>query len=136
MFTKDAMQAALGFALAQQTHIEPGVNKIVYPDIQYPNLIPVDMSAHPFAKTVTYFSADKFGKAEWINGNSDDIPLAGTELEKHETDVFMAGIGYSWAYEELNQSMMLGVNMQADDAAAARRAFQEMVDRIALLGDT
>lgn len=129
-------QAALGFVISQTSHIETTVNETVYPDIQYPSLIPVDTSAHPFAQTVTYYSSDKFGAANWINGNAQDIPLAGTELTKHQTAVYMAGIGYGWGYEEINQAMMLGRNLQADDAMAARRAYEEMVDRVALSGDT
>lgn len=136
MFTKDAMQAALGFAISQQSHIEAGVNATIYPDIQYPQLIPVDTSAHLFAKSITYFSSDKHGKADWINGNGDDIPMAGTELAKHETDVHMAGIGYGWGYEEINQAQMMGVNLLDNDAAAARRAYEEMVDRVAMTGDS
>jgi hypothetical protein len=128
-------QTALGFVVSQTSHIETEVNETVYPDIQYAELIPVDTSAHPFATTVTYYSSDKFGKAGWINGNSNDIPLAGTERAKHETGVHMAGIGYSYGYEEINQAQMLGINLQADDAVAARRAYEEMVDGVALSGD-
>jgi hypothetical protein len=129
-------QAALGFVLSQTSHIEQQVNETVYPDIQYPGLIPVDTSAHPFAKSVTYYSSDKFGQAKWINGNAGDIPLAGTELAKHETAVYTAGIGYGFGWEELEQASMLGRSLQADDAMAARRAYEEMVDRVALSGDT
>lgn len=129
-------QAALGFVVSQTAHIESQVNETEYPDIQYQNLIPVDTSAHPFAKTVTYYSSDKFGEAKWINGNSGDIPLAGTELAKHETSVYTAGIGYGYGWEEINEAQMLGRNLSADDAMAARRAYEEMVDRVALSGDT
>jgi hypothetical protein len=128
-------QAAYGFVVSQTSYIEREVNQTVYPDIQYPALIPVDTSAHPFAKSVTYYSSDHWGAAGWINGNSDDIPLAGTERAKHETTVHMAGIGYSYGYEEINHAQMLGISLQADDAMAARRAYEEMVDRVALQGD-
>ncbi|GFO81230.1 MAG: hypothetical protein A49_08570 [Methyloceanibacter sp.] len=128
-------QAALGFVVSQTSHIERSVNEAVYPEIQYPGLVPVDTSAHPFAKSVTYYSTDKFGKADWIDGNADDIPRAGTERAKHETSVHMAAIGYGFGFEEINQAQMLGINLQADDAAAARRAYEEMVDRVALKGD-
>ena len=128
-------QAALGFVISQTTHIEQQVNDIVYPDIQYPQLIPVDTSAHPFAQTVTYYSSDKFGEAKWINGNADDVPLAGTERNKFQTSVYTAAIGYGFGWEEIGVAQMLGVNLQADDAAAARRAYEEMVDRVALRGD-
>lgn len=134
MHTFDA-QAAMGFVISQTTHIEQEVYQVKYPYIQYPALIPVDTSAHPFATSVTYYSSDKFGRADWINGNADDIPLAGTERSKFETAVYTAGIGYSWGWEEINQAMMLGRDLSADDAMAARLAYEEMVDRIALWGD-
>ena len=129
-------QAALGFAVSQTSHIETQVNETTYPDIQYAELVPVDTSAHPFATTVTYYSSDKFGQANWINGNADDVPLAGTERAKHEAGVHMAGIGYSFGYEEINQAQMLGMDLAADNAIAARRAYEEMVDGVALFGDT
>ncbi|HFT6717013.1 TPA: DUF2184 domain-containing protein [Pseudomonas aeruginosa] len=129
-------QAALGFVVSQTTYIERQVNEIVYPDIQYPQLIPVDTSAPEWIKTVTYYSSDKVGKADWINGNADDIPLASTERSKFETNVHMAGIGYGYGLEEISQAEMLGINLTADDAIAARRAYEEMVDRVALLGDS
>lgn len=128
-------QAALGFVQSQTAHIESQVYQIRYPDIQYPQLVPVDVSAHPFAKTVEYYSSDKFGAAEWINGNADDIPLAGTEMAKHQTAVHTAAIGYAYGWEEINQAQMLGINLTADYAMAARRAYEEMVDRVALWGD-
>lgn len=135
IFSQDAMQANLGFVLSQTSHIETQVYNKRYPAIQYPNLIPVDTSANPWVKTVTYFSADKAGKAEWINGKARDIPLASTARQKHETDVFMAGIGYSYSLEEVHQAQMIGQNLPNDDAMAARRAYEEFVDRIALYGD-
>ncbi|HGW3775781.1 TPA: DUF2184 domain-containing protein [Pseudomonas aeruginosa] len=129
-------QAALGFVVSQTTYIERQVNEIVYPDIQYPQLTPVDTSAPEWIKTITYYSADKVGKADWINGNADDIPLASTDRSKFETQVHMAGIGYGYGLEEISQAQMLGINLTADDAMAARRAYEEMVDRVALLGDS
>ncbi|WP_137279233.1 DUF2184 domain-containing protein [Pseudomonas rhizoryzae] len=128
-------QAALAFVISQTAHIERQVNEIVYPDIQYPGLVPVDTSAAPWAKTVTYFSSDKYGKAGWINGNADDIPRAGTELSKFETQVHTAAIGYGYGLEEISQAQMVGYNLDAEDAKAARRANEEMVDRVALYGD-
>jgi len=135
MRTFDA-QAALGFIISQTAHVESSVYAIKYADIQYPALIPVDTSAHPFAKTVTYFSSDKAGVAGWLNGNADDIPMADTEMTQFETAVWTAGIGYGYGWEEINQSQMLGINLSNDKANAARRASEEMIERVALEGDT
>ena len=128
-------QAALGFTIAQTSIIEREVNQIEYPDVNYAELIPLDFSGGEWAKSVTYFSVDKYGKADWINGNADDIPMAGTAMTKHETQVYTAGIGYGWGLEEISQAMMLGRNLPADDAVAARRAYEEMVYKTLLFGD-
>lgn len=128
-------QSALGFTIQQTSIIEREVNQIEYPDVNYAELIPLDFSGGEWAKSVTYFSGDKYGKADWINGNADDIPMAGTTLTKHETQVYTAGIGYGWGLEEISQAVMLGRNLPADDAVAARRAYEEMVYRTLLFGD-
>lgn len=135
MRTFDA-QAAMGFVISQTSHIESAVYNMRYADIQYPQLIPVDTSAHPFAKTITFFSQDKAGAAEWLNGNADDVPMADTERSQFESAIYTAGIGYGYGWEEINQAQMLGMNLAADKAAAARRAYEEFVDRVALEGDT
>ncbi len=135
LMTNDAMQAALGFVISQTAHIERQVNMMEYPEIQYSSLIPVDFSAHPFAKSVTYYSGDMFGAAKWINGNADDVPLAGTELAKHETMVYTAAIGYGYGWEEIGMAQLIGRNLPADDALAANRAYEEFVDGVALVGD-
>lgn len=128
-------QAAMGFVLSQTTYIERAVNQIVYPDIQYSELIPVDTSAPNWVKTVTFYSGDKFGQAKWINGNADDIPRAGSERTKYESSVYTAGIGYGYGLEEISQAQMLGFDLPGDDAAAARRAYEEFVDGVMLRGD-
>ncbi|WP_415916303.1 major capsid family protein [Xanthomonas arboricola] len=128
-------QVTLGFMVAQTTIIEPGVYRTVYPDIQYRELIPVDTSGSEFATSVTYYSQDQYGKADWINGNADDVPKAGTNRSQFQTGVHLAGIGYGYGWQEIGRAQLLGINLPTEDAAAARRASEEMVDRVALLGD-
>lgn len=128
-------QSALGFVVRQTSIIEPGVYATRYPDIQYRDLVPVDTSGSEFATSVTYYSSDRYGAADWINGNADDIPKAGTTRSKFETPVYTAGIGYGFGWEEIGRAQLLGINLQSEDAAAARRASEEMCDRVFLLGD-
>lgn len=131
----DDRKAVMAFAISQRTHVEQAVNEAIYADIQYPSLIPVDTSANEFAKTITYYSTDKYGKADWINGNADDVPMVGTEMSKKETNVHMAGVGYGWGWDELQIARQLNHPLQNNDAMAARRAYEEMVDRVAMVGD-
>jgi hypothetical protein len=134
MFAFDAQQA-LGFLVAQTSQIEAQVYEIQYPDIQYPNLVPVDTSANPWAKSVTFFSTDKLGQADWFSHLAKDVPLADVERSRYEHPVELAAIGYRYTSEELGQAMMIpGMNLSADRAAAAVRAYEEFMDGIALRG--
>jgi len=132
----DAMQASLGFAQKQTSHIEAGVYRFRYPELDYASLIPVETSAGEFVKSVTYHSMDGAGAAKWLNGNGKDVPVVGMQMEKHETAVHTAGIGYSYGYEEVNQARMLGIPLDGEKARIARRAYEEMVYDVALNGDS
>ncbi|MGM8939551.1 DUF2184 domain-containing protein [Psychrobacter glaciei] len=125
----------LAFVNGQREHIETEVYETVYPEVQYASLIPVDNSAPEWTQTVTFKSKDIYGKADWVNGNADDINLAGTTAKKSQSSVEMAGIGYGYGYEELMVSMQNGVDLNRDDAVAARETYEHFVDKIAFIGD-
>jgi hypothetical protein len=128
-------QEAIGFLVSQTSSIEAQVVEVQYPDIQYPQLIPVDTSANEWAKSVTYYSTDKTGKAGWFAARANDIHVADINRAKHEVGIEMADIGYRYDIEELGQAMMVpGTNLTADRALAARRAYEEFVDDVALRG--
>ncbi len=128
-FTLDVNDAAnIGFVVQQQAHIESQVLNRKYPAITYMNDVPVDTSANPFAKTVTFFSADRVGTAKVLNGHGVDIPLANVDLNKFDAPVHMAAICYSFSLEEVGQAQMMGMNLDAMGADAARFAYEKFVD--------
>lgn len=128
-------QQAMSFAVSQTAHIETTVYKTVYPDIQYPALIPVDTSANAWAKSVTYYSSDKVGRAGWFHHRSRDMHVADIERTRNEVGIEMADIGYEWDLEEIGQAMMIpGQNLTGDRAEAALRAYEEFMDDLALRG--
>lgn len=129
-------QQALGFVINQVSSIETEVYKIQYPDIQYPDLIPVDTSANEWAKSITFFSSDKVGEADWFHHMATDMRLADIERSKYEKGIEMAGIGYRYTLEEIGQALMVpGTNLTTERADAARRAYEEFMDRVAMRGN-
>jgi hypothetical protein len=132
----DAQQAAMSFLVRQASLIEPQVYAMRYQEIQYPALIPVDTSAPEWIQSVTYFSMDAVGQAQWFNGNAQDIPKVELTREKFETSVSMAAIGYGYNLEELGTAQLLGMNLTADKASAARRVAEEKIDQVAFAGDS
>ncbi len=129
-------QSALSFLVQQATSIEAEVVRVLYPDIQYPQLIPVDTSANEWAKSVTLFSLDRVGQAAWFHHAASDMRIADVQRSKFEQTIEMAGIGYRYTLEELGQAMMIpGTNLTSERAESARRAYEEFVDNVALRGD-
>src|SRR5688500_1339 len=100
-------QQSLAFMIAQASHIESVVYQIKYPEIQYPSLIPVDTSANEWARTITFFSADKVGKAQWFHHMAKDMALADVTRSKFEAQIEMAGIGYHYTLEEVGNAMLI-----------------------------
>jgi hypothetical protein len=130
-------QQALGFLVEQATHIEAAVYRIAYPEVQYPQLIPVDTSANEWAKSVTFFSLDRVGQAAWFHHAASDMRLADVNRAKFEQGIEMAGIGYRYDLEELGHAMLIpGTNLTIEKADAAHRASEEFIDKVALNGDT
>jgi hypothetical protein len=129
-------QQAMGFLIAQTTYIEPMVYRIQYPELNYRELVPVDTSANEWAKSITFFSVDQVGAADWFNAAASDIPLADIARAKFEAGIEMAGIGYRYNLEELGQAMMLpNTNLTSERAEAARKASEEFTHNTAMYGD-
>ena len=124
----------LGFLIAQTTHIEEEAYRIVYPEIQYPRLVPVVTEGNPWARSVTYFSMDMVGEAQPLTGRSTDIPVADITHAKHEVRQELFGIGYDYSIEELAQAQMLNMDLTSEKAASARLAAEKYIDNIFLNG--
>jgi len=136
MFGRDAQQTAYNFVVNQTTAIESTVVKMQYPDVQYPDLVPVDTATgNEWVKSITYFSADMMGRADWFHHAALDVPIAELAREKFERGIEMAAIGYRYTLEEVASAMNTpGLNLTADKASACRRAYEEFVDNLALRG--
>jgi len=134
-FLVDAQQA-LGFLTHQASFIEAEGYETQYPEVQYPNLIPVDEAAPEWTKSITFFSVDKVGAADWFHANATDVPLADIERSKFEQGVEMAAVGYRYNLEEIANAIQMGINLDTSRASAALRAYEEFVERVAFTGDT
>lgn len=127
-------QSAISFVTSQASHIEREVLAMPYPEIRYAEMVPVDTSANPFAASVTFFTQDQVGRAKLMNGKGDDVPLANLMKTKFEQGILDAGIGYEFSLTEIGQAAMMGQSLTTDGAAAARLAYEQLVDEVTLNG--
>lgn len=130
----DAQQQGLSFLMSQRAYFEPVTYKKVYPEFQYPQLIPVDTSADEWAPAVVFSSQDSTGKAEFFSHRSKDMPLADVTREMFATPVYMAGLGYDYSLQELKAAQRLNQALTSDKSDAARRGFHEFVETAAMTG--
>lgn len=128
-------QQALGFLVSQTSYIESQVYQTQYPDVQYASLIPIDTSAPEWIKSVTYFSTDRTGRANWFHHLAKDLHIADVDRTKNEVGIEMADIGYRYSLEEISQSMMLGIPLTTERADSAVRASELFIDGVAMRGN-
>src|SRR4051812_33243499 len=130
-------QSVLSFMQQQASYIEPAVYETQYPEIQYPDLLPVETSGNEWAKSITFYSSDKVGQANWFHHMANDMPFADIVRTKFEQGLEMAGIGYYYTLEELGVAMQVpNMNLTAERGDAARRAYEEFMEVIAFTGST
>lgn len=127
-------QSALSFLTQQASIIEAEVIRTLYPDIQYPNLVPVATGEDEWAKSVTFFSLDQVGRAAWFNAGAKDVPLADIQMSKFEHAIDMAAIGYRYNIEEISQAMRVRINLTSERADAAKRSYEEFMESVVLTG--
>lgn len=132
----DAEQRVWNYFVSQVARIENDVFEIEYPDIIYPQLVPVDSTGDQWTQVVTYYSSDSVGQAQWFHADAHDVPLVSDTKNAASATVQMAAIGYRYNEEELAVSSRLGRNLTTDRANTARRAAEEFIERIAFFGDS
>lgn len=128
-------QSAEAFLIPQLTYIEREVYQVKYPSIRYHEIVPIETDAPEWVPSVTYYSMDGVGQANWYSGRAQDVPTADVVRSKFETSVHMAAIGYGYDLEEISQAASLGRNLNADKARYARLAAEQFLDNAALFGD-
>ena len=135
-FTSDAQQAAFGFVYNQALIVNTQAYATKFPDLDFGRLVYVDSSAPEFAPGIVTFMSSTVGRADWYSGAAKDVPKADVTRDRVETRFQMAAVGYGWNIEEVGQAQLMGMNLSAMKAEAARRAYMEFMWNVTLTGAT
>jgi hypothetical protein len=131
----DAQQAQFGFVVNQAYAINAQVYETRFPDLDFGRLVYVDTTAPEWTPGIISFMSSTVGKADWFSGAAKDVPRADVTRDKSQVGVHMAAIGYGYNSEEVGQSQLLGINLGAGKAEAARRAYTEFMWNLTLAGN-
>lgn len=129
-------QAALGFLTNQAYVINARVYKTPMADLNWNELVFVDTSAPEWSLGATTFVSNLVGRAEWGTGFADDMPFADTERDRVDSRFRFAHVGYEYNIEEIGIAQQMGIPLTSEKAQAARRAYNEFMWNVTLLGDT
>ena len=132
----DAQQAQFGFVVNQAYSINAQVYATRFPDLDFARLVYVDTSAPEWTPGIVSFMSSTVGKADWFSGAAKDVPRADVTMDKSQVGVHMAAIGYGYNSEEVGQAQLLGINLGANKAEAARRAYTEFMWNLTLTGNS
>jgi hypothetical protein len=138
MFTADEYTIDDGIAhvLGQIEHIEQRIYEVKYPNIVYPEIVPVSHEAGPFAESISYFSMDSVAKAQFIASMGGDIPIVDVTEGKTTVGVEGGALGYKFNLHELRVSQHLGKPLDALRGQVVRRGVEEFAQDICFNGDT
>lgn len=126
----------LAFLLSQLTYLESKLYEKQYKAITYPNIIPVSNEAGEWAESITYIFMDGRAIAEFVGTKSLNVPIAEIGTDKVTVPVELGATGYEYSDEELRQAIQLNRPLPQLKSNVSRRAYEELVQRTAMSGDT
>ena len=116
-------------------HIKAASYDVLYTELTYDKVFPVDNEPNPGATSVTFHTYDRRGMAKIINNYADDIPRV--DVDGVETTVPVRTVATSFGYtiHEIKASQMVGKQLDRKRAMAARKAVEEVFNSVAWTGD-
>jgi len=104
-------------------------------ELKFRRLIPVSNRDGPGAATITYYFYTKFGAAKIIANPTDDLPRVDVAAQRFVAQVRVVADAFGFSTQEIRNALFANVPLEPQRAAAARRAINEEMSRIAWNGD-
>jgi len=98
-------------------------------------LLPVSSDAGEGAESITYRSFEETGMARIISSYADDLPRADVRGQEFISPIRSIGESYGYSHQEIRAANMANRPLQTMQAAAARRANDQLVNKLAWFGD-
>ena len=141
--THDAKaQAALSFLFSELTYVEQEVLRQPYPEIKYPQILPVSTEAPDYSDSIAFKTLDFQGEPQLLGSRSGDIPMVEVASSKGSVTVHTYAQGYDYSIIEVGKAMEIARNSQsqainflAEKANGARQVVEHFLDKAFFLGD-
>lgn len=131
----DSAEAATAFFARELDQVKAKTYDKQYPELSALAYFPITSEVNEGAETTTYYSYNITGMAEIINNYATDLPRVDVKGDSHTANIRSIGDSYGYNVQEMRASRMAGKSLDARKGAAARRASDYMVNKIAFAGD-
>lgn len=131
----DSVESTTVFFARELDQVKTKTYDKQYPELSALSCFPITSEVNEGAETTTYYSYDITGMAAIINNYATDLPRVDVQGESHTASIKSVGDSYGYNVQEMRASRMAGKSLDARKGAAARRASDYMVNKIAFAGD-
>lgn len=135
-------QSALSFLFSELTYVEQEVLRQPYPEIKYPEILPVSSEAPEYADSIAFKTMDFRGEPQLLGSRSGDVPLIEVASSKGSVTVHTYSQGYDYTIVEVGKAQELArndraaaINFLAEKANGARQVVEQFLDKAFFLGD-
>ena len=119
----------------QLDYVKSQAYDIKRPSLSAMTLFPVANDVPEGALTMTYRQYDSVGAAKLIAAGADDLPRADVTGREYTSPIRAIGVSYGYSTREIRHARMAGVPLETRKMMAARRAHEELVNKLAWFGD-
>lgn len=119
----------------QLDYVKTRVYEAEMPPLTGLQMVPVSTEVPEWAETYTWRMYDEVGMAKFIANYADDLPRADVKGTEQTARIKDLGDAYGYNIAELRTSNATGTNLPTRKANAARRAIDQKLNRVALIGD-
>lgn len=125
-----------GIFLARQLdYVKTRIYEIETPNLTGLQLVPVSTEVPEWAESFTYRTYDEVGMAKFISNYADDLPRVDVSGKEQTLKLKSMGDAYGYSLDEMRLANAMGTNLSERKGRVARRAIDQLVNRVALVGD-
>jgi len=135
MAIRNDAQAAAGAFLQQELRYKLAkAYEKEYPEIVYSKILPVSFEVPEGAETYVYDLWDRVGEMSLISDSGDDLPTSDVKRGEVVNQIRQYGTSFRYTTDEIRKAQFAGIGLDQRRADAARMAYEEAANRVALFG--
>lgn len=126
-----------GIFLARQLdYVKSRIYETLTPQLTGLQLVPVSTEVPAWADSFTSRTYDEVGIAKFISNYADDLPRVDVAGKETTQTLKSLGDSYGYSIDELRLAQAMGTDLPAMKGRVARRAIDQKINRVALVGDS